>query len=147
MTFVGTLSPYPTVVTVWTAHHSPDPRDGKLWWSTTVMRSPAATVIDVDAIAMTMPAPRGVDARASILSSRRSSLVLSAIDVTFALSRSGPSSQTFTTLRSVNACERNRILYAIRLREEGRRRPMAFGYDVAVIGRSIGVREWPGRRV
>src|SRR6185503_3970140 len=25
-TFVGTLSPYPTVVTVWTAHQSPDPR-------------------------------------------------------------------------------------------------------------------------
>ena len=41
---------------------------------------------------MMTPAPRGVVARASILSSRRSSLVLSAIDVTFALSRSEPSS-------------------------------------------------------
>jgi len=29
-TFDGTLSPYPTVVTVWTAHHRPDPRVGKL---------------------------------------------------------------------------------------------------------------------
>src|SRR6187431_2454762 len=45
------------------------------------MKRPAATVIEVDAVAMMTPAPRGVVARASILSSRRSSLVLSAIDV------------------------------------------------------------------
>jgi hypothetical protein len=100
-TVVGTSSPYPTVVTVWTAHQSPDPRDGKLARSTTVMRRPAATVIKVDTVAMTTPAPRGVVARARILSSRRSSLVSSAIEMTFALAHSGPAQDPawFVTLR------------------------------------------------
>src|SRR6185436_12318345 len=89
-TVVGTWSPYPTVVTVWTPHQSPDPSDGKLSPSTTVIRRPAATVIEVDTVAITTPAPRGVVARASILSSQRSNLVSSAIEVTFALARSRP---------------------------------------------------------
>ena len=33
----GTLSPYPTVVVVWTAHQSPDPIDGYRSWSVTVI--------------------------------------------------------------------------------------------------------------
>ena len=63
--FVGTLSPYPTVVTVWAAHQSPEPIEGKLSWLTTVTRTPAPTVIAVDAEAITIAAPRGVVARAT----------------------------------------------------------------------------------
>jgi len=40
----GTLSPYPTVVVVWTAHQSPDPIDGYRSWSVTVSH---ATVNDL----------------------------------------------------------------------------------------------------
>lgn len=47
-------------------------------------------VIDVVAAAMTTPAPRGVEARASTLPSQRSSLVPSAMEVTFALAADGP---------------------------------------------------------
>ena len=88
--FVGTSSPYPTVVTVWTAHQSPDPIDGKFSPSTRVIRSPAPTVITVDAVAITMVAPRGVVARATALSSRRSSLDSSATLSGFAFAGSSP---------------------------------------------------------
>ena len=47
-------------------------------------------VIEVVTVAITTPAPRGVVARASTLSSRRSILVPSGIEVTFALAHSGP---------------------------------------------------------
>lgn len=51
-------------------------------------------VIEVVTVAITTPAPRGVVARASTLSSRRSSLVPSGIEVTFALAHSGPANGT-----------------------------------------------------
>ncbi len=89
-TVAGTWSPYPTVVTVWTDHQSPDPTDGKLSWSATVIRIPAPTVIEVDTVAITRTAPRGRVARASTRSSRRSSLVSSATTVEFALAGARP---------------------------------------------------------
>ena len=70
----GTLSPYPTVVVVWTAHQSPDPIDGYLSWSVTVIAKPAAMVTRIDAVAITTAAPRGVVARATLRLSHRSSL-------------------------------------------------------------------------
>jgi hypothetical protein len=84
------LSPYPTVVVVWTAHQSPDPIDGKFSCSATVIRMPAATVIKTDAQAITTAAARGVVARATTLSSRRSSLVSSDIAVGFVPAGSSP---------------------------------------------------------
>ena len=70
----GTLSPYPTVVVVWIAHQSPDPIDGYLSWSVMVIKTPAATVTTNEVVAITTAAPRGVVARATAASSRRSSL-------------------------------------------------------------------------
>src|SRR5512132_3565626 len=87
---VGTLSPYPTVVTVWAAHQSPVPIDGYVSCSTTVTRRPAAMVITVEAEAITMAAPRGVVARSTALSSRRSSLVSSVMVCEFGLGGSAP---------------------------------------------------------
>ena len=65
-TLVGTWSPYPTVVTVWTAHQSPDPIDGKFLRSATVISIPAPTVIAVDTVAITTAAPRGLVAWATM---------------------------------------------------------------------------------
>ena len=87
---VGTVSPYPTVVTVCAAHQSPNPTDGKFSWSRTVITMPAPTVITVDTVAITMAAPRGVVARANALSSRRSSLVASPILCEFGFAVSTP---------------------------------------------------------
>ena len=80
----------PTVVTVWTAHQSPDPIDGKLSWSATVISIPAPTVIKVDTVAITTAAPRGLAARATMRSSRRSSFVSSSITVEFAAAGAHP---------------------------------------------------------
>src|SRR4051794_9399134 len=86
----GTWSPYPTVVTVWTAHQSPDPIDGKLSRSATVISIPAPTVITVDTVAITTAAPRGLVAWATRRSSRRSSLVSSSIIGEFAAAAAHP---------------------------------------------------------
>ena len=123
-TFVGTVSPYPTVVTVWTAHHRPDPMDGKFSPSITVMRIPAPSVIAVVAEAISPPAPRGVVARASILSSQRSSFVSSAIEVTFALAHSGPARGTVVAAgRARNAVRRWLVVPGVCL---SRRSPRCF---------------------
>jgi hypothetical protein len=53
-------------------------------------KRPAPTVITVDAEAITMAAPRGVVARATALSSRRSSLVAPAIVCEFGFAGSTP---------------------------------------------------------
>ena len=92
---VGTWSPYPTVVVVWTAHQSPDPIEGNSSWSTTVMRTPVAAVIATVATAITTAAPRGVVARASAWSRCRSSLVSSSIAVRFALVCPSPSAHAW----------------------------------------------------
>ena len=75
----GTLSPYPTVVTVCAAHQSPDPIDGNCSRSMSVINVPATRVIVVDTVAITTAAPRGVVARATHLSRLRSNRVWSAI--------------------------------------------------------------------
>jgi hypothetical protein len=77
-------------VTVCTAHQSPDPIDGKPFRSATVINIPAATVIEVDTVAITTAAPRGLAARATTRSSRCSSLVSSSITVEFALTGARP---------------------------------------------------------
>ena len=69
------MSPYPTVVVVWIAHQSPDPIDGYRSCSATVIKTPAPMVTTIEAMAITTAAPRGVVARATAASSRRSSLV------------------------------------------------------------------------
>ncbi|WP_211233071.1 hypothetical protein [Solirubrobacter soli] len=51
---------------------------------------PAPTVITVDTVAITMAAPRGVVARDTALSSRRSSLVASTIPHEFEVAGSAP---------------------------------------------------------
>src|ERR1700704_2288712 len=89
-TVFGTWSPYPTVVTVCTAHQSPDPIDGKLWRSAPVIRRPAPTLIEVDTAAITTPPPRGLRAGAKTGPGPPSSLVSSVIRVEFVVAGARP---------------------------------------------------------
>ncbi len=57
VSLVGTRSPYPTVVTVWMAHHSPAPMLGKFVGSVSVISSPPMIVTDTVTVA-TIPAAR-----------------------------------------------------------------------------------------
>ena len=68
----GTSSPYPTVVTVCTAHQRPVPTVGKLRWSTKVIRRPETTVMELDTVAMIAAAWRGRVAPLSFCSIHRS---------------------------------------------------------------------------
>ena len=68
----GTSSPYPTVVTVCTAHQRPVPTVGKLRWWTKVIRRPETTVMELDTVAMIAAAWRGRVAPLSFCSIHRS---------------------------------------------------------------------------
>ena len=56
----GVTSPYPTVVTVWSANHRPLPIVGYSLWSSTLSRTPPTTVITTVNPAMIAAALRAV---------------------------------------------------------------------------------------
>jgi hypothetical protein len=58
MTLCGVTSPYPTVVTVWIAHHMPTQIDPYSVWSRTRIRMPATTTTTAVAVTMTPAASR-----------------------------------------------------------------------------------------